>query len=81
MRPEEIRNLLRKEPFTPFRIYVSDGGVFEVKHPEMAMLTQREILVALPPRNNGGQFPSGHQIIALLHITRLEPINASAEAH
>jgi hypothetical protein len=80
MRPEEIRTLLRRQPFTPFRIYVSDGGVFEVKHPEMAMLTQREILVAVPQGNDAAQIPSGHQIIALLHVTRLEPINASAEA-
>jgi hypothetical protein len=80
MRPEAIRDLLRREPFAPFRIYVSDGGVFEVRHPEMAMLTQRELLVALPRDNGAGQIPSDYQILALLHITRLEPINVVADA-
>jgi hypothetical protein len=80
MRPEAIRDLLRREPFAPFRIYVSDGGVFEIRHPEMAMLTQRELLVALPQDNGAGRIPSDYQILALLHITRLEPINVVADA-
>jgi hypothetical protein len=80
MRPEAIRNLLRREPFTPFRIYVSDGGVFEVRHPEMALVTQRAILVALPQDHGAGQIPSNFHILALLHVTRLEPTNVVADA-
>jgi hypothetical protein len=80
MRPEAIRNLLRRQPFTPFRIYVRDGGVFEVRHPEMAMLTRREILVGLSQDNGAGQIPSDYQILSLLHVTRLEPINVVADA-
>ena len=81
MRPDEIQKLLRGQPFTPFRIYVTDGGVFEVRHPEMAWVTQREVLVGRPQSNGEERFPFDYQITALLHVTRLEPINASAEAH
>ena len=36
MRPDELRRLLLRRPFRPFRLYVSDGAVYDVTHPEVA---------------------------------------------
>ena len=41
MRPQDILELLRTKPFRPFRIRMSDGQHFEVRHPELAMVDQR----------------------------------------
>ena len=38
MRRDEVAAKLRKSPFVPFRLYISDGGVFDIRHPEMMMV-------------------------------------------
>lgn len=37
---------MRRRPFHPLRIYVSDGSTYDVRHPEMLMVGSREAVVA-----------------------------------
>lgn len=73
MRPDEIRAHLRKEPFTPIRVYISDGSHYEVRHPEMMFVTRAEIVIGLDSEN--GDIPERSVYCDPLHITRIEPIN------
>ena len=34
MAPEEIVTALRRQPFVPFRMTLTEGGTYEVRHPE-----------------------------------------------
>ena len=52
MRPDEIRAHLRKQPFRPIRIYVSDGAFYDVRHPEMMFVTRTEVVIRLDPGDN-----------------------------
>jgi hypothetical protein len=65
---------LEREPFQPFRFYVLELTSFEVRHPEFVLLGTRSLDLHRPATH----LPSGttpHAItIALLHITRLEPL-------
>lgn len=76
MSPDQIRNHLRREPFLPIRIYMSDGSSYEVRHPEMAMVTRREVVVAIPPTH--GDMPERTVFCDPLHITRIEPVDGGA---
>jgi hypothetical protein len=40
MGAEELRTLLRRQPFVPIRIHLTDGQTYQVRHPEMALLTR-----------------------------------------
>ncbi len=73
MTPEKIQEHLRRQPFQPFRVFLSDGSKHDVRHPEMALLTRREIIIAVP--QNAEQLPERTVICDLLHVTRIEPIN------
>jgi hypothetical protein len=33
MRPDDLRRLLEQRPFRPFRLYVLETTVYEVRHP------------------------------------------------
>jgi hypothetical protein len=44
MRPEDIFNWLRRDPFQPFRIYLSNGRQWDVLRPEMVMVGRRSML-------------------------------------
>ena len=73
MTPETIQKHLLSQPFRPFRVFLSDGAVYEVLQPEMVLVMQREVVIALPKA--GEQFPRHLVYCDLLHITRIEPIN------
>jgi hypothetical protein len=73
MTPETIQEQLRMRPFQPFRVCLSDGAVYEVRQPRMALVLQREVIVALP--KPGQEIARRAVSCDLLHITRIEPID------
>jgi len=77
MTAESLREWLQKRPFQRFLVKTSDGEAYEVRHPEMAFLTRTEIVIGLAERNG---IPSRHRTVSLLHVTAIEPIDASAAA-
>ena len=79
MSVRELRDRLRKAPFEPFRVVLSSGDAYEVRHPEMAMLTRTDILVGIDVAEDG--VPAEFDICSLLHVTSIEPLNpATAES-
>jgi len=47
MTVQTFRDLLAERPFKPFRLVLSSGEKYEVRHPEMALLTKSDLLVGL----------------------------------
>jgi len=80
MRREEVLAALRVRPFRPFRIYVSDGAAYDVRHPEMVMVTRASALVGFPEPEDLPPAIERYSLIDLLHITRLEPIDTPKSA-
>ncbi len=78
MRPDGLLELLRAAPFEPFRIFLSDGAVFEIRRPDMAIVQRSKVTVAVPgPR--GPDAPAERTVnCALIHITRTESMNGAA---
>ena len=74
-------NLLHHRPFEPFRLYLSDGVVFDVRHPELAMVGRSTVLVRVPAA--GSSEPLLYRFVncSLMHITRAEPIDESTRAY
>lgn len=65
MNAETLRELIRKQPFEPFAIRMTNGDVFPVRHPEMAMLLKTKVIVADPENDRSW-------ICSLLHIAAIE---------
>ena len=75
MRPDEIREHLRKQPFQPIRLFVSDGPHYDVRHPELMFVTRTEVVIGLDAKKNG--LPERSAYIDPVHITRIESINGT----
>ena len=77
MRPEDVLQMLRRQPFEPFSIHVSDGSTFEIRHPELAIVERSKVIIGMPgPEGLDG--PVERSIFcALVHITRLEPVDGT----
>ncbi len=75
MTVQTFRDLLAKQPFQPFRLVMSSGQTYEVRHPEMAWVTRSDIYVGV-----GGDdgVPNDARICSLLHVTAIEPIHLGA---
>jgi hypothetical protein len=72
---QTYRDLLSARPFQPFRLIMSSGQSYEVRHPEMAMLTRTSILVGIDETDDG--VPAEFKICSLLHVTTIEPVSAA----
>ena len=75
MTVQTFRDLLSARPFKPFRLVMSSGQTYDVRHPEMAWLTRTSILVGIDDADDG--IPAEFKICSLLHVTAVEPVGAS----
>ena len=72
MRPSKIIEQLQRKPFKPFEVNLSDGSSYEVRHPEMALVTRATIAIAVDPAN--GDVPEDMVLCDPLHVTKLVPL-------
>ncbi len=60
MNPDEIRELLRRDPFEPFRFHLTSGHTYEIRDPNSVALGQRRVFVAFPHTDRQVFFPYPH---------------------
>lgn len=77
MSPQEIQAQLRRQPFIPLRMHMSDGSSYDIRHPELAIVTRTVIMIALYNGSDSGMPELGISCDPL-HVTRLEPPAAPA---
>jgi hypothetical protein len=75
----DIAAALGRRPFEPFRIVTSDGIVYDVRHPEMLMVSVTSAVVGFPDPDRQ-RVATRFDIVALEHIVRLEQMPQSAPA-
>jgi hypothetical protein len=71
MTVQNFRDLLARRPFQPFRLIMSGGKAYEVRHPEMAFLSKTAIYVGVDVKDD---IPAEYRICSLLHVTAVEPL-------
>lgn len=76
MTVQTFREMLGRRPFQPVRLTLSSGQSFEIRHPEMALLTRTSILIGVDVQDDG--VPAEFKIISLLHVTAIEPLSTQA---
>ena len=82
MRANEMRRLLRAQPFKPIRVGLSDGRSIIVRHPDQAVVSEHKLIVGLAkversrplatPRS-GDTIAKDWIMVDLLHIVSAEP--------
>lgn len=72
MHARKLLAIQREQPFVPIRVHVSDGAAYEVRHPEMMLVTSSMVFIVLGGKN--GDVPESWGRCDPLHITRIDPI-------
>jgi hypothetical protein len=73
---QTFREMLSRKPFQPVKVILSSGQSYEIRHPEMAMLTRTSLLVGTDLAPDG--VPAEFKILSLLHVTAIEPLTQQA---
>ncbi len=77
MNPEDQYLKLHAQPFERFNIYLTNGTVYEIRHPESIIVGRRTAVVGVkgdPDRHYHDRMVP----VSLLHIVRLEPAERDA---
>ena len=70
-----IRTRAQQAPFVPFRVVTSSGRHYDVPHPELILVGQREITIGRPSSHNPAYYIDVDRV-SILHVTALEDIAA-----
>lgn len=71
MGAEELRALLRRRPFVPLRLHLTDGTTCDIRHPEMALLTRTTVELGFEDQPGSG-IADSLEFVSLAYIVRAE---------
>ena len=72
----DLANRVKQRPFVPFRLVLTEGSTYEIRHPEQIMLARDSAVIGLPGPEE--DFFDTTVLVDLFHIVRLEPIASQA---
>ncbi len=76
MAPEELAAAVRRRPFVPFRLTLTEGSSYEIRHPELCMPGRRSAVLGLTASDASDLLFDRSVTIDLLHVVKLEPLEA-----
>lgn len=74
VQPEELLERLRRRPFEPFVVHLSDGRVYEVLYPHNHLVCTSLWVFGIPELDQGGLIADHFEYLDLSLITKLEPL-------
>jgi len=74
MPPEDLKEMARKRPFVPFRMFLTDGTIYDIKHPDLIMPGKRSAVIGFTADPSQTLYDRT-TIVDLLHIIRMEPLD------
>ena len=79
MTAEDLIELLEERPFTPLRLRLTDGRSYEIRHPEMAIVTPSIVAIGLS-RGDGTRLAERITHCSVAHIVEAQPVEPSRES-
>jgi hypothetical protein len=80
IRPEDLRDLLKRRPFQAFRLHLSNGQSHEVKHPDLAIVMRATMIIGRPEPGTDDPIADGYDIVSVLHINKIETLPTPSKA-
>ncbi len=75
MSSDELRDSLKQKPFEPFRIVLTDGSSYNIRHPDLFWVGQRAAYVGLTGQPGQVLFERAVKV-DLLHVTQIIPVDS-----
>jgi hypothetical protein len=79
MSHEDLKARIQHRPFVPFRVVLTEGTSYEIRHPELFMIGKRSAIIGLAKNPAQNVYDAAVEV-DLFHIVRLEPIDIATAA-
>jgi hypothetical protein len=79
MRQSDVLEHTRRQPFEPFRIILSDGRAYDVRHPDMCIAAPSSLYVGVDEPAAGGEAAKVDHV-SLFHVVRFEPLGGEGKS-
>jgi len=78
MTDEDLKTVVRRQPFEPFRLTLTTGATFDIRHPELIMVGRRAAVIGLTDDPNSLSFDRTVKV-DLFHVVGIEDIDQAAK--
>jgi hypothetical protein len=78
IKADELRAILYRKPFQPFRVRVSDGRTYDVRYPEMNLVGESVFIIGIPAPNDPN--PRFYDTQAWIMLNMIDGIDLLPEA-
>jgi hypothetical protein len=75
MDPEYMLKLLRVRPFEPLRVLVRGGQQYDIRYPNLSMVTQPSLVIAFPGPESGGRWGEDYMEVSWREISTVQALN------
>jgi hypothetical protein len=72
-RAEDIQSRLRQKPFQPFRLICSEGLTYEILHPDLVFVGQREVQIGFATKRRPTVYDRRVHV-AMVHVVGMEDL-------
>jgi hypothetical protein len=76
MTQEELQDAARHQPFQPFRLVLTTGATFDVRHPNLIMVGRRSAVIGITKEPGGTAYDRTIKV-DLLHVVGIEELPIS----
>lgn len=79
MSSEELQERARRQPFQPFRVILTTGATYDIRHPDLIMVGRRSAIIGVTKNPEATRYDIATQV-DLLHVVGVEEIPSSTSA-
>lgn len=73
MTQEELRDAARRQPFKAFRVILTTGATYDIRHPDLIMVGRRSAVIGVAKEPNETVYDRTVQV-DLLHVVGIEEL-------
>jgi len=79
MSRNDLLKRVKQRPFAPFRLVLTEGTPYDVRHPEQIMVARDSAVIGLEGKPDQ-DFYETTVLVDLFHVVRLEPLETKKSA-
>ena len=76
MTHEELHEAARRQPFEPFRVILTTGATYDIRHPDLILVGRRSASIGMTNEPNGTAYDRTLKV-DLLHVVGIEELPVS----
>ena len=80
MTHEEVYEAARRQPFEPFRLILTTGAAYDIRHPDLIMVGRRSAIVGVTNEASGAVYDRTIKV-DLLHVVGIEELPVIQNPH